>query len=183
MSLNFKEYEKLAITTKIYKDEVALMYVTLGLCGEVSEMVEKGGEVRLFGSNPKSKEEFLKEVGDVLWYMAAIRQEFNLTSSIDFPEYDPTHLQLLELDKLLNSAVILSGAIAEQMKKALRDNDGIIDSVREAKIQDKWETLFKVIDGIANFVSVPLPVIAQQNIDKLASRQKRNVIKGSGDNR
>ena len=55
--MNFQEYEQKAITTKCYSDEVAISYVTLGLCGEVGEFIEK---VR----NQADKELVLKELGD-----------------------------------------------------------------------------------------------------------------------
>lgn len=39
------------------------------------------------------------------------------------------------------------------------------------------------IAGLATVLSVPLGSIAQSNLNKLASRKKRNVIDGAGDNR
>ena len=51
--MNLNEYQKLAITTKIYDDSVAIPYVVLGIVGEAAELYEKvtekinGGDVSL----------------------------------------------------------------------------------------------------------------------------------------
>jgi len=108
--MNFTEYQNKAITTKIYKPEVALAYVTLGITGEAGEVAEKVKKIIRDDNGVVSeakKVEISKELGDVLWYLAAMCDELGL----DFDE------------------------------------------------------------------------VAQQNIDKLASRKERSVLTGSGDNR
>lgn len=108
--MHFKEYQQKAITTKIYKPEVGLAYVTLGIAGEAGEVAEKVKKIIRDDDGVVSeakKVEISKELGDVLWYLAAMCDELGL----DFDE------------------------------------------------------------------------VAQQNIDKLASRKERSVLTGSGDNR
>ena len=40
--MNFNKYQKAAISTAIYpRDKCAIIYPTLGLCGESDEVVEK----------------------------------------------------------------------------------------------------------------------------------------------
>lgn len=168
--MNFQEYEQKAITTKCYSDEVAISYVTLGLCGEVGEFIEK---VR----NQADKELVLKELGDCLWYIAAIRIEMNL---------EPLNWPSIRESRPENPAE-LSGAIAEQIKKWLRDEwqgvDTVIPEVRKDKIHKLLSRLLSLFDDwlAETDIDMTLEDVAQQNIDKLADRAKRNMIHGSGD--
>ena len=80
-TLTFKEYQTQAITTKIYPEGLAIPYVTLGLMGEAGEVAEKVKKVirdqNGFFTKEK-KEELGKEIGDVLWYCAALADELGL---------------------------------------------------------------------------------------------------------
>lgn len=75
--MKFDEYQKEAIKTALNQDTefLTLMYRTLGLVGEAGEVAEKvkkilrdkGGEV-----SQADKQEIIKEMGDVLWYLQAL---------------------------------------------------------------------------------------------------------------
>lgn len=81
--MNFNEYQKLAIGTDEYKKsdqqvavtEIAFLYKVLGLVGESGEVAEKIKKI-LRNKNGKmnedDKKEIIKELGDVLWYMATL---------------------------------------------------------------------------------------------------------------
>lgn len=171
--MNFKEYEEQAITTKCYADEVAIPYVVLGLCGELGEFVEK------LINHEKNKDLVLKEIGDLLWYTAAIRIEMNL-DSIEWPN------AVVESDI---NPIVYTGRIAEQTKKWLRDDwKGVgteVPEKRKKEIHDSLDMLLRILYTwlIDANIGVTLQEIAQQNIDKLADRAKRNQIHGSGDER
>lgn len=168
--MNFQEYEQKAITTKCYKDEVAVPYVVLGLCGEVGEFIEK---VRI----QASEELVLKELGDCLWYIAAIRIEMDL-EPLNWPNAKELRYE---------NPAELSGAIAEQIKKWLRDEwqgvGTVIPEARKNKIHNSLSYLLSLFDDwlMETGINVSLEDIAQQNVEKLADRAKRNVIHGSGD--
>ena len=81
--MNFNEYQKAAISTAIYpRDKYAIIYPSLGLCGESGEVVEKikkiirdkNGEFSLDAMN-----EIAKELGDVLWYIANIAEDMGFS--------------------------------------------------------------------------------------------------------
>ena len=100
-----------------------------------------------------------------------------------------------------NIAYMLTGLNAE----AGEVNDKIAKAVRKEQIKitrnnlcvwdDRTPANFKeelakeigdclwFIAGLCFTLNIPLEAIAQQNLDKLASRQQRGVIDGSGDNR
>lgn len=80
--MDFNQYQKEAITTKIYKPEVALAYITLGITGEAGEVAEKIKKVIRDDDGVVSEEkkvEIAKEIGDCLWYLSAMCEELGLS--------------------------------------------------------------------------------------------------------
>ncbi len=76
-----------------------------------------------------------------------------------------------------------AGEVADKLKKVIRDNDGILtDTVRDAVAKEIGDVLWYV-SVLAYEMDYDLNTIAQTNLDKLASRQERGVLTGSGDNR
>ena len=76
-----------------------------------------------------------------------------------------------------------AGEVADKLKKVIRDNGGILtDPVRDAVAKEIGDVLWYVA-VLASEMDYNLNDIAQINIDKLASRQQRGVLSGSGDNR
>jgi phosphoribosyl-ATP pyrophosphohydrolase len=76
-----------------------------------------------------------------------------------------------------------AGEVADKLKKVIRDNDGVLtDPVRDAVAKEIGDVLWYV-SVLAAEMDYDLETIAQGNLDKLASRQQRGVITGSGDNR
>ena len=81
--MNFKEYQKKSRRTATYpnKDD-NFIYPTLGLSGEAGEVAEKIKKVvrdKEGKIDEKTREEIKKELGDVLWYVAQIASELNLS--------------------------------------------------------------------------------------------------------
>jgi len=76
-----------------------------------------------------------------------------------------------------------AGEVADKLKKVIRDNDGVLtDQVRDAVAKEIGDVLWYV-SVLAYELDYDLNTIAQNNLDKLASRQERGVLAGSGDNR
>lgn len=76
MKLN--EYQKQAKKTAIFEKDVALNYLTMGLCseaGEVADKIAKSYRDRLH----YSYQEVAKELGDVLWFVALMADYHNFT--------------------------------------------------------------------------------------------------------
>lgn len=74
-----------------------------------------------------------------------------------------------------------AGEVAEKVKKALR-GDHTLESKREEIKMELGDVLWYVF-ALARDLDLDVEEIAKANIEKLTSRQKRDVIKGSGDNR
>ena len=77
-------YQKVALTTAIYPREQAIIYPTLGLTGEAGEVANKVKKIIRDGSNSKDEKlvsEIKAEIGDCLWYIAVLANDFNIKLS------------------------------------------------------------------------------------------------------
>lgn len=70
MELN--EYQNLAMKTAIFPSEMGVYYATLGLAGEAGEIANKVKKFIRDGHTPEKERELRDELGDVLWYVAAV---------------------------------------------------------------------------------------------------------------
>ena len=76
--MNILEYQKRAIETAIYGEGSKIIYPTLGLTGEAGEVADKVKKVLRDSNGVFSDEkriEIAKEIGDVLWYCAALAND------------------------------------------------------------------------------------------------------------
>jgi len=76
-----------------------------------------------------------------------------------------------------------SGEVAEKIKKVLRDNRGVIDQEKREEIKKELGDVLWYLAQIATELDLSLDEIAQTNVEKLGSREKRNKLHGEGDNR
>jgi NTP pyrophosphatase (non-canonical NTP hydrolase) len=76
-----------------------------------------------------------------------------------------------------------AGEVAEKVKKTLRDDGGVLtDERREALSRELGDVLW-YLSQLATEAGLDLEEIAAENLDKLFSRQERDVLRGSGDDR
>ena len=80
--MEFNDYQKQAAATAIYPREMKGVYPVLGLAGETGEVAEKVKKViRDHGGDfsDEARLEIAKELGDVLWYLAATAGDLGYT--------------------------------------------------------------------------------------------------------
>jgi NTP pyrophosphatase (non-canonical NTP hydrolase) len=81
--MNFDEYQKEAWQHAFYPDKGNnLMYPIVGLFGEGGEVAEKIKKIVRDKQGVASSEDIMslkKEIGDVLWYLAALCSELNIS--------------------------------------------------------------------------------------------------------
>jgi NTP pyrophosphatase (non-canonical NTP hydrolase) len=76
-----------------------------------------------------------------------------------------------------------AGEVAEHAKKAIRDDRGeITDERRLAMAKELGDVLWYVAQ-LASELGLELEDIAQANLEKLGSRQRRGTLSGGGDDR
>lgn len=81
--MTFKEYQKKSRVSAVYPDrDNNYIYPTLGLNGEAGEVAEKIKKVLRDEKgivSKEKKEEILKELGDVLWYLSQLASELGIS--------------------------------------------------------------------------------------------------------
>lgn len=93
--LALTDYQIRALSTAIYPEDQGLAYTALGLAGEAGEVADKvkkllrdhGGKL----GSQQLREGLARELGDVLWYVAAVAHELG---------YDLEEIAWINLDKL-----------------------------------------------------------------------------------
>jgi NTP pyrophosphatase (non-canonical NTP hydrolase) len=81
--MNFDDYQKFTKTT-VSRPDLPLVYTILGLAGESGEVAEKMKKIiRDKGGTIDSNDGvgFIKELGDVLWYLARIADQLGVPLS------------------------------------------------------------------------------------------------------
>jgi NTP pyrophosphatase (non-canonical NTP hydrolase) len=76
-----------------------------------------------------------------------------------------------------------AGEVAEHAKKAIRDDGGEVSEERRAAMGKELGDVLWYVSQLASELGLDLDEIAQVNLDKLLSRQRRGVLSGSGDER
>ena len=79
---DFNSYQRSAAKTAVYDDAYKVIYPTMGLANEAGEVVGKVKKVLrdkdgVFTS--EDRDAIAKEIGDVLWYCAALATDLELT--------------------------------------------------------------------------------------------------------
>ena len=80
--VDFNSYQRSASSTAIYPDQHKIIYPALGMAGEAGEVANK--VKKLIRDGPENRpetwrEDIASEIGDVLWYCAALANDLNLT--------------------------------------------------------------------------------------------------------
>jgi NTP pyrophosphatase (non-canonical NTP hydrolase) len=76
-----------------------------------------------------------------------------------------------------------AGEAAEKVKKALRDDRGVLTDERRSALAAELGDVLWYVAQLATEAELDLDAIAEENLSKLLSRQERNVLQGSGDTR
>jgi NTP pyrophosphatase (non-canonical NTP hydrolase) len=83
IGMTLDEYQDLAIESAVYDPKFSIIYPALKLAGEAGEVSEKVGK-RLRDmdgdlTDPEWQDAVAKELGDVLWYVAAMARDIGWT--------------------------------------------------------------------------------------------------------
>lgn len=76
-----------------------------------------------------------------------------------------------------------TGEVCEKVKKVIRDQGGAFDDTAVAAIRKELGDVLWYVARLADELGLDLGAIAAENLDKLASRQDRQRLSGSGDDR
>jgi NTP pyrophosphatase (non-canonical NTP hydrolase) len=76
-----------------------------------------------------------------------------------------------------------AGEVAEHAKKAIRDDAGQVTDERRSAMAKELGDVLWYVSQLATELGLELDEIADTNLQKLLSRQRRGVLSGSGDER
>lgn len=76
-----------------------------------------------------------------------------------------------------------AGEVAEKIKKVLRDKGGVIDETTRVELQKELGDVLWYLSQLSVELGFSLDDVATKNIEKLQSRQQRQMLHGDGDNR
>tara|TARA_Y100001973_G_C5195752_1_gene334137 strand:- start:222 stop:764 length:543 start_codon:yes stop_codon:yes gene_type:complete len=175
--LFMNEYQR--FTDKTAQYPMGMVYVTLGMIGELGELRDK---MNMEPASKEEEEDLLYEAGDVFWYIARACQEmgFSLHYVISAaqgagddgvtkpPSMMPIENKWSEICRL-----------AENVKKFVRDGKDVSpDSAFPALV-----SATKMVLSLCQISNIHYLDAMSANMKKLSSRLERGVIKGSGDRR
>lgn len=75
------------------------------------------------------------------------------------------------------------GELCGEVKRILRDDGGTLTEARKARLTAELGDVLWYVAALASDLGVDLGQVARANIDKLLSRQQRNVLTGEGGER
>mgnify|MGYP003349699262 CR=1 FL=1 len=145
--------------------------MTLGLCGESSEVVETVEKANQTDSKDALKKSLTKELGDCLYYTVMIAK----SQGYGFSSHQESSSALYNLKDL----PYYSGFIAEKYKKEIRKSPDIPNIDIKAQLEEYFNVLIwcceQHTDGFLH--------VMQENEIKLNDRLRRNVLIGEGNDR
>lgn len=173
---SFDDYQYLACQTAKYPgrfDDSGKAYVSLGLSGEIGELIE--------ATYCNNIDEVMKELGDIFWYGSQLATEMGYQISQIRRIPNPISVENIKLTTISDNLTYLSfisGKICDKTKKLLRD--GEIDKIT---IKQKLAELFLALLNCCALLNVDWKEVCIRNLEKLFDRKERNMLHGSGGDR
>jgi NTP pyrophosphatase (non-canonical NTP hydrolase) len=174
-NVKLNEYQAGAKSTAIYPGKLA--YPTLGMCGEIGELID----ACRFGRD----EDTPKEAGDVLWYVANVAADagLELEEVCKQKTFKLKRFSSWDWTEACEEMSVAAGVVAENVKKTIRDNDGVLTDARRDNIRKALKKVVLALAAVVYYFDCTLEECAKMNLEKLLSRQERGKLGGDGDNR
>lgn len=109
---------------------------------------------------------------------------------MDFSEYQEWTLGVDRYPRTATRYTFLALGLAEEagevvgkIKKAIRDDDGVITSERREAIKKELGDTLWYLSRLASECDITVQEVIDANVEKLTSRRERGTLQGSGDDR
>ena len=159
------KYQRIAIECADYGEGQPITYPVFGLCGEMAELLAE-----CHRRDPFNYDAFIGEVGDVLWYATALASDIDQPLSYvlgvgDLKDVTPASASIRNLPMFV-------GDVAEQVKKALRDDHGQFGR-RIDRISLALCGVVKCLQGITMKYRGTLNEAAKMNVSKIKAKYEK----------
>ena len=204
--LTINDYQDFAKTTAIYDSKYKIIYPLLGLInesGEVLGKLKKTMRDNSFVFDEEYTEKMVKELGDVMWYTAALSSDLDIhlepllycgkdiITFNEFQDFIKSTLYLPNDNKLIYFILQLTKTCGKLSELSLTVNwdlhtDDIINQLSSVQFKQYGKLIKSIITWIsliADQLKIDLDHVIKGNVDKLSSRKERNTLHGDGDNR
>lgn len=181
--MNFDQYQLAAKATAVYPNPILPIpvYPVLGITGEAGELMIEANALS------PDREKLVKEAGDVWWYIASLSTDLGLQLSSMFgdnpDEFDEAMYSSNSPTERMTALPIYIGILAENVKKAMRDDNMKITESRLGKIVDAVHDIGASVSYVSRQHNFSTGFVLETNIAKLAARKAKGTLQGSGDNR
>jgi len=168
--MTYNEYKQGALNTATYPRPLRFLYLKLGIreetgevCGKFKKLIRDKGWQPGMTITGEERKAILLELGDVAWYCACFAHE--------------------------RGTKIAVKEDIDMVKRSRGTNDGTENICMKAEdlatvaTGENFIIAFIYIEMIAQMLDSSLNEVCQMNLDKLADRQRRDKIHGSGDYR
>ena len=202
-AITFKEYHEKAQRSVIYPKEIGLQYCAIkldGEIGEVNELIGKAFRDDKGHFTRKRKRAISKEQGDCLWYIAGVCENLGFNIEQIATIHEPTTVILCETFRAFQKAS--SGGVCCPTGKDILDI-GLKAAYHAGRVarfvyykddcgpngKEFNKMLFELcsilmcLSAMCDRLKLSLDLIAKQNIRKLATRQRKGLLGGSGSDR
>lgn len=76
-----------------------------------------------------------------------------------------------------------AGEVAEQAKRIVRDDGGVLTPERRERLKGELGDVLWYVAALCHELGFEMAEVAEANLEKLASRQRRDALRGEGDGR
>lgn len=170
--MELKEYQELATATAEPR-AYDLAYLIPGIVSEVGELLGQQAKAHWHGwETEKLQDALVLEYGDIAWLTAVLLKVHDIDNALPHTvtrnPYTPQH-QLISTAHSLHLAWTVEGISPQDRTGWIQD-----DALR------MWQRLEQHCPQVTG---QSFDTVLQANLDKLASRAQRNVLRGAGDYR
>ncbi len=183
--MNFINYQEQAWSTAVYDNKGHNpVYICEGLdgeSGEVQEIIK-----RMHRQQGLDLEKLNGEAGDVLWYIQGMHSEFMLSMiNCEMSIYQSDCVASLKAFDIHHWSLQLGSGVGRVLDwvDSLVYGSLDISITGTIDLESHLETCLRSLTMIIHSAGLQLEDVAQFNIDKLASRQERGVLRDTGSNR
>ncbi|MGK3708744.1 hypothetical protein [Arthrobacter sp. IK3] len=179
--IDWNKYQAEALTTAVFPLDRGLDYTVLGLVSEVGEVVDLAAREEI--PSRRLWEKWIKaEIGDCFWYAAAVADALGTTLQAVW-DARAAEEEYASYTFTAAAAVIQAGLMAGHLKKAIRDDGGVLLPARRAAMIQTLGKVVTELTALCSSLDTTVHAVTQANLNKLADRKQRGVLQGSGDNR